>query len=39
MLIPSVAFSIIQDLSFSHLVILCPAYATERFVNQSVKQD
>lgn len=35
--IPSVAFPIIQDLSFLHLVILCPAYATVRFVvNQTV---
>ena len=38
-LIPSVAFSIIQDLSFLHLVIICPAYATDRRVGQTVKQD
>jgi hypothetical protein len=37
--IPSVAFSKIQDLSFLHLVIICPAYATERRVSQTVKQD
>ena len=37
--IPSVAFSKTQDLSFPHLVIICPAYATDRCVNQTVKQD
>jgi len=38
--IPSVAFPIIQDLSLLHLVILCPAYATVRFVDyQTVRQD
>ena len=37
--IPSVAFSKIQDLSFMHLVIICPAYATDRRVSQTVKQD
>ena len=37
--IPSVAFSKIQDLSFLHLVIICPAYATDRRVSQTVKQD
>jgi hypothetical protein len=38
--IPSVAFPIIQDLSLLYLVILCPAYATVRFVeNQTVRQD
>lgn len=38
--IPSVAFPKIQDLSLMCLVILCPAYATVRFVvNQTVKQD
>ena len=39
MYIPSVAFSKIQDLSFPHLVIICPAYATDRRVSQTVKQD
>lgn len=38
-LIPSVAFSKIQDLSLLHLVIICPAYATDRRVSQTVKQD
>lgn len=38
--IPSVAFPKIQDLSLLYLVILCPAYATVRFVdNQTVRQD
>ena len=37
--IPSVAFSKTQDLSFLHLVIICPAYATDRRVSQTVKQD
>jgi hypothetical protein len=37
--IPSVAFSKIQDLSLLHLVIICPAYATDRRVSQTVKQD
>jgi hypothetical protein len=38
--IPSVAFPIIQNLSLLYSVILCPAYATVRFVvDQTVRQD
>jgi hypothetical protein len=39
LLIPKFPFSKIQDLSFMHLVIICPAYATDRHVSQTVKQD